>query len=312
MKAWLLDEPRTPLRQADVPTPEPGPGQILVKVHGAGLCHSDVAYYEGAFPFQVPLPVILGHEVSGEVVALGDGVTGFAVGDRVASAPSATDAPGISRDGGYAEYTLLTASKTITFSDKVAWAQASAATDAGLTSYSGVVEHGGAKSGDRIAVVGLGGLGLTGARIAVLSGATVYGVEPREDVWPIATRNGVSQVVADVAEYAGQDFDAVIDFAGFDSTITGSVRAVKPGGTVVVVGLGGDAVTLNPMELVSRNVGLRGSTPSGNPEHLRALLDWVASGDLHLEVTEIGFADIPDGLARLARGEVKGRLVAVS
>lgn len=312
MKAWLLDEPRTPLRLADVPTPEPGPGQVLVKVHGAGLCHSDVAYYEGTFPFQVPLPVILGHEVSGEVVALGEGVTGFAVGDRVASAPSAMDAPGISRDGGYAEYTLLTASKTITFPDTVPWAQASAATDAGLTSYSGVVEHGGAKPGDRIGVVGLGGLGLTGARIGVLSGATVYGVEPREDVWAIATKNGVTQVVADVAEYAGQDFDAVIDFAGFDSTITGSLRAVKPGGTVVVVGLGGDAVTLNPMELVSRNVGLRGSTPSGNPEHLRALLDWVASEDLHLEVTEINFADIPDGLARLARGEVKGRLVAVS
>lgn len=312
MKAWLLDEPRTPLRLADVPTPEPGPGQILVKVHGAGLCHSDVAYVEGAFPFQVPLPVVLGHEVSGEVVALGEGVTGFTVGSRVASAPSATDAPGISRDGGYAEYTLLTASKTVTFPDTVTWDQAGAATDAGLTSYAGVVEHGGAKPGDRIAVVGLGGLGITGARIAVLAGATVYGVEPREDVWPLATKQGVTQVVADVAEYAGQDFDAVIDFAGFDSTITGSIRAVKPGGTVVVVGLGGNAVTLSPMELVSRNIVLRGSTPSGNPEHLRALLDWIAAGDMHIEVTEIGFDEIPEGLARLARGEVKGRLVAVS
>lgn len=312
LKAWLLDEPRTPLRLAEVPMPEPGPGQILVKVRGAGICHSDVAYCEGAFPFQVPLPVVLGHEVSGEVVALGAGVTGFTVGARVASAPSATDAPGISRDGGYAEYTLLTASKTVMFPDTVPWAQAGAATDAGLTSFAGVVEHGGATSGDRIAIVGLGGLGMTGARIAVLAGATVYGVEPREDVWPIAARQGVTEIVADVAEYAGQDFDAVIDFAGFDSTISGSIRAVKPGGTVVIVGLGGNAVTLSPMELVSRNVALRGSTPSGNPEHLRSLLDWIASGDLEIEVAEIGFDDIPDGIARLARGEVKGRLVAVS
>ena len=312
MKAWLLDEPRTPLRLAEVPTPEPGPGQILVKVHGAGICHSDVAYIEGAFPFQVPLPVILGHEVSGEVVALGEGVTGFAVGDRVASAPSATDAPGISRDGGFAEYSLLTASKTVAFSDSVGWAQASAATDAGLTSYSGVVAHGGTTEGDRILVIGLGGLGMTGASIGVLSGATVYAAEPRADVWPIAAEHGVTKVVADAAEYAGEDFDAVIDFAGFDATVTAAVRAVKPGGTVAVVGLGGSEVTLNPMELVSRNVVLRGSTPAGDPAHLEAMLGWIAAGDLHIEVTEIDFADIPDGLARLARGEVKGRLVAVS
>lgn len=311
MKAWLLDEPRTPLRLADVPIPEPGPGQILVKVRGAGICHSDVAYVEGHFPFQVPFPVVLGHEVSGEVVALGEGVTGFSEGERVASAPSATDAPGISRDGGYAEYTLLTAAKTVTFPDTVSWAQAGAATDAGLTSYAGVVEHGGASTGDRIAIVGLGGLGMTGARIGVLAGATVYGVEPREDVWPIAAKHGVRQVVADVAEYAGQDFDAVIDFAGFDSTVTGSIRAVKPGGTVVIVGLGGSSVTLSPMDLVSRNVGLRGSTPSGNPDHLTAMLGWIAAGDLHIETTEIGFEDIPEGIARLARGEVKGRLVAI-
>lgn len=312
MKAWLLDEPRTPLRHAEVPMPEPGPGQILVKVRGAGICHSDVAYVEGAFPFQVPFPVILGHEVSGEVVALGEGVSGFDVGDRVASAPSATDAPGISRDGGYAEYALLTAAKTVSFSDAVSWAQASAATDAGLTSYAGVVEHGGVKDGDRVLIIGLGGLGMTGARIGVLAGATVYGAEPREDVWPIATKHGVTKVVADAAEYAGEDFDAVIDFAGFEATVTAAVRAVKPGGTVVIVGLGGESVTLSPMELVSRNVVVRGSTPAGNPEHLEAMLGWIAAGDLHIEVTEIDFTEIPDGLSRLARGEVKGRLVAVS
>ena len=312
MKAWLLDEPNKPLRLADVPTPTPGAGQVLVKVHGAGICHSDVAYLAGMFPFQVPLPTILGHEVSGEVVALGEGVTGFAPGDRVASAPSATDGPGISRDGGFAEFALLTAAKTVPLPDVVPWDQASAATDAGLTSYPGVVAHGGAAAGGRIGVVGLGGLGMTGARIGVLAGATVIGVEPREAMWSIAEGHGVSRVVADVAELAGEDLDAVIDFAGFDTTVSGSVRAVKPGGTVVIVGLGGADTTLSLMELVSRNVGVRGSTPAGDPAHLAALLNWIASGDLRIEVTKIGFEEIPDGLARLARGEVMGRLVAVS
>lgn len=310
MKAWLLDEPKTPLRLDEVDTPEPGPGQILVRVHAAGMCHSDVAYSAGLFPFQIPFPVVLGHEVAGEVVKLGEGVTGFSEGERVVSATSASDAPGITRSGGYAEYTLLTAAKSVKVPDGVAWSQAAAATDAGLTSYTGVVAHGGAKPGDRIGIVGLGGLGMTGARIGVLAGATVVAAEPREEVWDIARKNGVTSIVHDVSELAGENLDAVIDFAGFGTTTAGAIPAVRPEGKVVIVGLGRVEATISTMELVSRNISVRGSTPAGNPDHLAALLKWIASGDLTIAVSETDFNGIPDGLGRLARGEVTGRLVA--
>lgn len=311
MKAWLLNEVHGSLQEADVDRPTPGPGQVLVKVRASGLCHSDVGYMEGVIPITIPLPAILGHEASGTIEALGDGVTGWNVGDPVASAISPDDAPGVSRDGAYAEYILVTASKLVRIPEGVDWSQAAAATDAGLTSYTGVVVFGEVKAGDRVGIVGLGGLGMMGARIAVLQGATVYGVEPRESLWETAKALGVEEVHGDVSALEGQDLDVVIDFAGFGTTTTGAIRAVKNRGRVVLVGLGKAEWTINSIDLVSRAIELRGATVAGNPEHLQAVIDLVATGDLRIAAEEITFDEIPAGLDRLKAGGVNGRLVAV-
>ena len=311
MKAWLLNEVHGSLQEADVDRPTPGPGQVLVKVRASGLCHSDVGYMEGVIPITIPLPAILGHEASGTIEALGDGVTGWSIGDPVASAISPDDAPGVSRDGAYAEYILVTASKLVRIPEGVDWSQAAAATDAGLTSYTGVVVFGEVKAGDRVGIVGLGGLGMMGARIAVLQGATVYGVEPREALWETAKALGVEEVHGDVSALEGQDLDVVIDFAGFGTTTTGAIRAVKNRGRVVLVGLGKAEWTINSIDLVSRAIELRGATVAGNPEHLQAVIDLVATGDLRIAAEEITFDEIPAGLDRLKAGGVNGRLVAV-
>lgn len=311
MKAWILDEVHGSLREAEVATPTPGPGQVLVKVKASGLCHSDVGYMEGVIPITIPLPVILGHEASGVIEAVGDGVEGWAVGDAVASAISGDDSPGVTRDGAYAEYTIVNASKLVRLPEGMDWAQAAAATDAGVTSYSGVIVFGKIKAGDRVGIVGLGGLGMTGARIAVVTGATVYGVEPREALWDRAKEIGVTEVVADVSELEGRDLDVVVDFAGFGTTTAGAIKAVKFGGRVVLIGLGKAEVTFNSIDLVGRAVDLQGGTPVGNPAHLQAVIDMVAAGDLAVKAESIGFDAIPDGLARLQRGEVNGRLVAM-
>lgn len=311
MKAWLLNEVHGSLQEAEVDRPTPGLGQVLVKVRASGLCHSDVGYMEGVIPIQIPFPAILGHEASGTIEALGEGVTEWSVGDAVASAISPDDAPGVSRDGAYAEYILVTASKLVRIPEGVDWGQAAAATDAGLTSYTGVVVFGEVKAGDRVGIVGLGGLGMMGARIAVLQGATVYGVEPRESLWDTARSLGVEAVHGDVSAFEGQDLDVVIDFAGFGTTTTGAIRAVKTRGRVVLVGLGKAEWTINSIDLVSRAIELRGATVAGNPEHLQAVIDLVASGDLRIAAEEISFDEIPAGLDRLKAGGVNGRLVAI-
>lgn len=311
MKAWVLDEVHGQLHLEEVPRPVPGEGQVLVQVKASGLCHSDVGYMEGVIPFAIPLPVILGHEASGVIAELGPGVAGWEVGQAVAGAISADDAPGVTRDGAYAEYIVLTADKMIALPEGTDWGQAAAATDAGVTSYTGVIVHGEVKSGDRVGIVGLGGLGMTGARIAVVAGATVYGVEPRQEVHALAAEQGVTEVFTDVSALAGMDLDVVVDFAGFGTTTAGALRAVKAGGIVVLVGIGAAEVTFASIDSIGRAIQLRGSTPAGDPAHLRAVLDLIASGDLRIAASDITFDEIPAGIERLREGGVTGRLVAV-
>lgn len=290
--------------------PTPGPGEVLIKVIAAGLCHSDVGYVEGVIPIIVDLPIVLGHEVTGVVEAVGEGVTEFKVGDEVAQAVKASDAPGVSRDGGFGEYVIGNVEMLVHKPANVDWAQASAATDAGVTSYSGVVVHGGVAEGMRVGILGLGGLGMTGARIAVVQGAEVIGIEPREEVWQAAKERGVSRVVKDVTELAGEELDVVIDFAGFGDTTVKAIDAVKFGGTVVLVGMGKLEFSFPTFDFITRAINLQGSTTMGRREDLENVLQMIADGDLHIETSDITFDEIPEGIDRLAKGGVTGRLVA--
>jgi propanol-preferring alcohol dehydrogenase len=311
VKAWILETVNGKLREADIPVPVPGDDQVLVRVKAVGLCHSDVGYMEGTIPLNMPLPVILGHEATGIIEAVGSKVTGWQVGDAVVGAISLNDAPGVSRDGAFAEYIVITASRLVRVPDGLDWLQAAVATDAGNTSYHGVVVAGGVEAGDRVGIIGLGGLGMVGAQIAAARGATVYGAEPRQALWDQGREKGLVRVFADVTDFQGLDLDVIIDFAGFGSTTAGAIRAIKAGGRVVLVGVGVMEWTLNSVDLVSRSITLQGATIDGNPEDLREVLEMFAGGAVTIRAEAIGFADIAEGLRRLQRGEVDGRLVAL-
>jgi propanol-preferring alcohol dehydrogenase len=116
-------------------------------------------------------------------------------------------------------------------------------------------------------------------------------------------------VVEDVTELAPYGLDLIVDFAGFGTTTAGAIEAVRPGGRVVQVGLGLTEATISTMALIARNVTLRGSG-GGRPADTAAVLGHMARGNLTIESTTIGFDDIPEGLARLERGGVIGRIVA--
>lgn len=183
MKVCILGAPNPKLRLADVAVPLPGAGQVLVETRATGLCHSDVGFVEGILPYSMDLPIIPGHEPSGVIAALGAGVAGWQLGDAVVAAVVHTDAPGVTHDGAFAQYYLVNAAQLVKLPVGIDWAQAAAATDAGVTSWPGVVIDGDMKAGDRVGIVGLGGLGMTGARIAVIRGATVHGADPKEGIW---------------------------------------------------------------------------------------------------------------------------------
>lgn len=301
MKAWRFTSVDEGLVLTDIPAPEPGEGQVLIDVHAAGLCHTDVGTVTGELVPPV-LPITMGHEIFGTVAASGPGVTGWTPGQRVAVA--ATPAW-----GGYAEQVVADASLVVPVPDGVDDAAAAAATDAGLTAYHAVHVQGGVASGMKVGIIGFGGLGAVGARLAVIAGAQVYVAEPREQLHAVARDAGAVATSTTITGFADENLDLIVDFAGFDTT-RDAFRTVRPGGRVVQVGIGRREATIDLLDVLSKQVEYRGSVV-GTADDLRAYLDLLAAGEIEPAIERIGFGDIAEGLDRLGRGEVEGRLVAV-
>ena len=195
MKAWQLTGANEPLRRIEREDPRPGPGQAVVAVRAAGICHSDVGFVDGTLtPMLAKLPLVLGHEVAGVVAEVGPDVSDLQPGDRVAAFGDQL-APGWSIDGGFADKFLGQVTGLMKLPDAVDFVQAATATDAGQTAYGAVMGAGKLRAGARIGIIGLGGLGLTGARVAVLAGAQVYAADPKRATWLLAKQRGVLEIV---------------------------------------------------------------------------------------------------------------------
>jgi propanol-preferring alcohol dehydrogenase len=311
MKAWLFTGAREPLQLIERDNPQPGAGEVLLEVRAAGLCHSDVGRMDGTLTPFMPKkpPIILGHEIAGVIAELGAGVTDYRIGDRVVASGTIAYCPGRQSDGGYATHCLLPTHCLIPLPENVSFVQGAAATDAGQTSHSALMQAGGLCPGQRVGIVGLGGLGMTAARIAVINGARVYAAEPRKEAWAPAKERGVIEIVEDVRALAPYGLDLIVDFAGFGETTAGAISAVRPGGLVVQVGLGRTEATISTMELIGKGVTLRGSG-GGRPQDTQGVLGHMETGALSIEASTIGFDEIPAGLERLERGGVVGRIVA--
>ncbi|MCT2088567.1 zinc-binding dehydrogenase [Micrococcus terreus] len=278
----------------------------------AGLCHSDVGLLEdeGWLSMLAKTPITIGHENAGVVAELGEGVTEFSVGDRVGVCPTTpAGAPGYSFDGGFAPKMVVDAQALVPLPENVDFVQGAAATDAGMTSHAAVITQGGVKAGDTVGIIGLGGLGQIGARVAVLAGADVYVAEVNEKVWPLAEEIGAQGVKASIAEFEDVTFDVIVDFAGFGTTTAQAVDVIRRDGTVVLVGMGKLESTINTKSLILNQCNLKGSN-GGSKEDVAGIYEYMATGKLNPTITTIGFDEIADGIEKLKNGEVVGRLVA--
>jgi propanol-preferring alcohol dehydrogenase len=304
-----------PLELVELPDPSPGHGEAVVDVMAAGLCHTDVTFMDGTLQGVLGFtPIILGHEAAGVVSAVGDGVANVSVGDRVAISAMGDGKSGVigqknigvGRHGAYAQKSLSPASELLPITDDVPFDQAAAATDAGMTCYHAVFVRGGLRPGMRVGIIGLGGLGMTAARLAVLGGAEVYAAEINEQVHAAGLERGVKQVVRDVRDLAAFDLELIVDFAGFGTTTAGAIEVVRDGGRIVQVGLGRPEATISTHMLTLKQLELLGSL-GGTPEDTAEVLKFIAAGDLTIATTAISFDDIPAGLESLERGEAPGR-----
>lgn len=312
MKSWQFTGVNEPLVLNEVPEPTPAVGEVLIDIKAAGLCHSDVGVMTdpGWLDMLAHLPITLGHEVSGVIAELGEGVTGWEVGDRVGLCPtSGGGTPGYTGDGGFSSKLVIGEAALVKLPDSVDFIMGAAGTDAGMTSHAAVITQGGVKAGDKVGIIGLGGLGQIGARIAVLAGAEVYAAEIDESVWPLAEEIGITRVAKGIKDFGDVTFDVIVDFAGFDTTTADAVDVIRRDGTVVVVGMGKLTSTISTKSLILNQCRLVGSN-GGTKEDVIGVYKYLATGDLKPIVTTISFDEIAEGLEKLHNGEIVGRLVA--
>lgn len=311
MKAWQFTDTHQPLVLADVPEPTAGPGQVVIDVKAAGLCHSDVGLMEdpGWLTMLAKRPITIGHEIAGVISAIGDGVTGWSIGDRVGVCPSSPSSPGYRHDGGYTYKFAGFANDIVRIPDNVGFEQAAIGTDAGMTSHAAVMSTGAVKAGDKVGIIGFGGLGQIGTRVAVLAGADVYVAEINEAIHPLALAAGAKGVARDIREFAAIGLDVIVDFAGFGDTTAGAIDIIRRGGTVVQVGMGRLEATINTKSLILNKARLLGSG-GGTVDDVAGIYRLFAAGELAPVISTIGFLDIADGLEQLRIGAVTGRLVA--
>lgn len=313
MKAWQFTKTHEPLKLVDYPEPKAGKGQVVVNIKASGLCHTDVTILDDpGWMKLVKAPVILGHECAGVIDSVGDGVTDFKVGDRVGVCPIDPDTGtsiGGMIDGAYANKMVIPATEAIHLPDSVSFLQGAAATDAGMTSHHALFVVGGAKKGTKVGIVGLGGIGEFGARLAIAKGCEVYVADPKPEAQKIAKAMGVKQVFADAAEMAGVAPEVILDAAGFDTTTNHALQAIAPFGKVVVVGMGILHSTISTWDLIMKQASVVGSM-GGNADDIKACYQLMAEGKVNPTISTTTFDQIDQGLQQLRNGEVKGRLIA--
>jgi S-(hydroxymethyl)glutathione dehydrogenase/alcohol dehydrogenase len=278
VKAALLTEIGGSMRVVELDLPDPGPGQVRVKIAATGVCHSDLSLARGTLRQSVP--AVLGHESAGTVTAIGTDVTITAVGDRVvlvwappcrecwfcehgepwlcarssdaAGNPYATFEgqpvyPGLST-GGFATETVVSERAVLPIPAGVPFEQAALVGCAVMTGIGAVLETAQVQPGQSVLVVGLGGVGLSAVQGARLAGAgQVIVVDRSADKLELAKRLGATDVLEAGGELAkqvrgltgGRGADHAIDCVGAAETIRAAWSATRRGGTTVVVGIGG-------------------------------------------------------------------------
>jgi propanol-preferring alcohol dehydrogenase len=326
----------------EVARPTPGPGEVLLKIAGAGACHSDIAIFEQfdeSMGEQLAPTYTLGHENAGWVEELGEGVTGLNIGDAyLAYGPigcgqcpacsrgqdtycfnAATQpylASGLGRDGGMAEYMTVPARNLVPLGDADPVVAAPLA-DAGLTPYHAIKLalpklQGGGKTAF---VIGLGGLGQLAVQIlTAITGATVYATDMKQEAMDEAERSGAVPVPGgeDQAERireltGGQGVDAVFDFVGITPTIQVAQQVVRRQGRVTIVGVAGQPTSWdfysNPYEAELTN------TYWGTIEELYEVVALYQAGKLRPNVTKYSMDRALEAYQDLHDGKLSGRAV---
>ena len=334
MKAAVVREFGQPLSIEERPIPTPRPGELLVKVVACGVCHTDLHAARGDWPVKPRPPFVPGHETVGTVVALGEGVDDFRIGDMVGIAwlhdacgkcefcitgwetlCSRQHDSGYSVDGGFAEYAIASAAYAARLPQGVDAQKIAPILCAGVTTYKGLKETE-ARPGEWVAISGVGGLGHCAIQYAKAMGLRVAALDVTPDKLDLARSVGADaainaldpDAVASVIAATGGGAHGVLVTAVSPPAFSQALQYVRSKGTVALVGLPPGSFETPIFDVVLKRITIRGSIV-GTRKDLSEAIDFALRGKVAAEVHTAPLESINDVFANLQAGKIDGRIV---
>ena len=321
------------LRVVERRVAEPGPGQVRIRVEACGVCHSDSATVEGLFP--IDWPRVPGHEAVGRIDALGPGVQGWAVGQRVGVGFLGgscgycefcrngdlvncrnQEFTGVHSDGGYAEVMIAKATGLMRIPDGLSSAAAAPLLCAGLTTFN-ALRNAPAKAGELVAVLGIGGLGHLGVQYARHMGFEVAAIGRGTESAELAKKLGAHHYIDSAASDPAAALQAlggakvILITASGGKTLAATFKGLRPGGVSIDLGVGPEPIEITSMDLIFGERKVAGSL-TGNPATGDATLRFSALSGVSAMIETVPLEQAAEAYARMMEGKARFRIVLVT
>jgi len=319
--------------EVNKPLLDPSPNQVRIRVEACGVCHSDSGTVEGVFPIEWPR--VPGHEVVGRIDALGSGVQGWAVGQRVGVGFLGgscgycefcrggdlvncrnQEYTGIHHDGGYAEVMIAKASGLMSIPNELSSAAAAPLLCAGLTTFN-ALRNAPAKAGDLVAVLGIGGLGHLGVQYARHMGFEVVAISRGSDAAELAKKLGAHHYIDSEATDPAAALQAlggakvILITASGGKTVAATFKGLRPGGVSIDVGVGPEPIEITSPDLIFGERKITGSL-TGNPATGDATLRFSALSGVEPMIETVPLQQAAAAYAKMMSGKARLRMVLVT
>jgi D-arabinose 1-dehydrogenase-like Zn-dependent alcohol dehydrogenase len=307
MRAAQVRAAKGPFEIVERDVPEPGPGQVRIRVQASGICHSDPLTKEGLWP-GIRYPRVPGHEVAGVVDAVGEGVADLRTGARVAP-----QIPGITYDGGYADYVVAPAAALARIPDGLAATDAAPLMCAGVTTFN-ALRHADVRPGDLVAVLGIGGLGHLGVQYAARMGHETVAIARGKDKEPLARQLGAHHYIDSEAEDPARRLAAlggarvILATATSGKAMAAALGGLAIDGTLLVVGAAPDPLEVPAATLIGGRRKVAG-WPSGTSSDSEETLAFSARQGVRPMNELFPLEHVAEGYERMMSGQARFRVV---
>jgi alcohol dehydrogenase/propanol-preferring alcohol dehydrogenase len=334
MRAVQVGEAGGPLELVEREVPTPAAGEVLVRVQACGVCHSDMFAVAGGFP-GVTYPVVPGHEIAGVIDEVGAGVKGWEAGQRVGVGwfggncgycePCRrgdfigcrnTGIPGVTFDGGYADYVVVPASALALIPEDLAAEDAAPLLCAGVTTFN-ALRNSGARGGDVVAVLGVGGLGHLGVQFARKLGFRTVAIARGQEKEALARQLGAHHYIDSTTQNPAKELQAlggakiVLATVTNSAAMTATVGGLAPRGRLLVLGAATEPMRLPPAMLIGGNTGIVGHA-SGTSMDSQDTMAFSALTDVRPMIETRPLEEAQEAYDRMMAGDARFRMVLVT